>query len=144
MISVVVLDNVVEADEIYYMRTEKDYRFEYFKSTGAGGQHRNKTLSGVKCIHIPTGIKQERTTKCQHSNKRMALEAVNNELDAMIRQCKFNMINSQRSSAMGSGERGSRTRTYKFQEGMIIDHVKGKTADIRIFYKGQLDKLFDK
>jgi peptide chain release factor 1 len=125
------------------MRSDSDYRFEIFKSQGAGGQSRNKTSSGVKCIHVPTGIKQERTTKCQHSNRKTSLAAVNKILDDMISDNIADTINTQRSSNMGTGKRGSKIRIYKFQKGLVNNVKNGKQLTIKQFFKGSIDKLWN-
>ena len=125
-----------------YKRNKSDYKFEIFKSSGPGGQNRNKVSSGVKCIHIPTGIKQERTAKCQHTNKKNALDAVNRILDEHITNIATQKIQIQRTSNIGSGERGSKTRIYKFQQGVVIDNKSGKKISIKQLFKGNINKLW--
>jgi len=143
VLTVAVLDHNIQIESEYNMRSDSDYMFEIFKSSGPGGQNRNKVSSGVKCIHIPTGIKQERTTKCQHSNKKMAREAVDRLLDEQIDFDTKHAINTQRTDGIGSGSRGSKVRMYKFQEGVVINITTGKRMQIKQFFKGKVNKLWD-
>ena len=133
---------MLAGDDDYYRRDNSDYRFEIFKSSGPGGQNRNKVSSGVKCIHIPTGIKQERTAKCQHTNKKNALDAVNRLLDEHILNTATQQVQNQRISNIGSGERGTKMRVYKFQQGLVIDNKSGKRISIKQCFKGNINKLW--
>jgi peptide chain release factor 1 len=108
----------------------------------AGGQHKNKTLSAIKCIHIPTGIKQERSSRDQHKNKREARLAVDKMLDSLISEEQLARENTQRSDMVGSGMRGDKIRTYRFQEDIIIDHTSGKKLNLKQVFRGNMDKLW--
>lgn len=121
------------------LQDEKHFRYEYFKASGNGGQHRNKTTSAVRCIHIPTGIRQERTAKCQHSNKKNATEAVRQILNDAIEHKTQNKRNDQRCNSIDN----QRTRTYKFQKGVVIDHRNNKSISAKQFKKGELYKLWN-
>ncbi len=126
----------------YTQRADSDYIFEIFKSSGPGGQNKNKVSSGVKCIHIPTGIKQERTSKCQHANRKTSREAVNKLLDEMISIESMMNINTQRTDTMGTGSRGSKVRLYKFQQGVVHNIATGKKIQIKQFFKGNVNRLW--
>jgi len=143
VISVAVIDYSMATSSKYTQRTNSDYIFEIFKSSGPGGQNRNKVSSGVKCIHIPTGIKQERTSKCQHANRKTSREAVDNILDEMILAERMMDINTQRTDTMGTGGRGSKVRLYKFQQGFVHNVASGKKIQIKQFFKGRVDELWD-
>lgn len=126
------------------MRDDKYYHFELFKSTGAGGQKKNKTLSAIKCIHLPTGIKQERDSRSQSKNKIDAKNAVNKILDERIHnECHFKR-NNNRSSMIGSGMRGDKIRTYRFQDDRVTDHITGKSAKLKNLMRGNINKLWNK
>lgn len=141
--TVAVLDSTYSAEDKYFQRDLRYYKFEPFKSTGAGGQHRNKTMSGIKCIHLPTGVKQERTTKCQHSNKREALAAVNRILDEMAQEEARGSRNDKRVAGVGSGMRGDKIRTYQFQRDLVTDHNSGKTASCKRILRGNMDIFWE-
>ena len=121
---------------------ESDFKYEYFKSRGAGGQHRNKTTSGVRCIHIPSGIKQERTSKCQHSNKKEVTDAVINMIMKQQSITENKTKNILRKGMVGTGMRGDKRRTYRFQDDTTVDHVNNCTGSCKRIMKGYFDILW--
>ena len=141
-VTVAVLDGAYSADSKYSLREDHHYFFEIFKSQGAGGQSRNKTSSGVKCIHLPTGITQERTEKCQHANRKNARIAVDKLLDSLITGEMSATQNNERSDRVGSGMRGDKIRTYRFQEDLIIDHQTDKKFNLKQAFRGNFDKFW--
>jgi len=141
-VTVAVLDDSYSADSKYMQREDDDYIFEIFKSQGAGGQSRNKTSSGVKCIHLPTGIKQERTAKCQHANRKNAKTAVDKLLDSLIFGEQSANQNDDRYAMVGSGMRGDKIRTYRFQEDIVIDHTTDKKVNLKQVFRGNMDKFW--
>jgi len=138
-----VLDVAYGSDSKYLLREDHHYFFEIFKSQGAGGQSRNKTSSGVKCIHLPTGIKQERTAKCQHTNRKNARIAVDKMLDSMMFNQQNSNQNNERSNMVGSGMRADKIRTYRFQEDIIINHVNNKKYNLKQVFRGHFDKFWE-
>lgn len=138
-VTVAILDEAYTANSKYMLREDHHYYFEPFKSTGAGGQHKNKTLSAIKCIHIPTGIKQERSSRDQHKNKREARIAVDKMLDSLIIEEQNANQNTERSDMVGSGMRGDKIRTYRFQEDIIIDHISDKKVNLKQVFRGNMD-----
>ena len=82
-VTVAVLDNDYDASSVLNQREDEHFHFELFKSTGCGGQKKNKTLSAVKCIHLPTGIKQQLYRRTQHANRRDSKSAVEKILDSI-------------------------------------------------------------
>lgn len=120
------------------LQDDKHFRYEYFKASGNGGQHRNKTTSAVRCIHIPTGLKQERTARCQHANKKNATQAVREMLNDIVAQKTNTKRNDQRCDSLDN----QRTRTYKFQKGIIVDHNNNTSISVKQFKKGELFKLW--
>lgn len=141
-VTVAILDNNDIADEKYLLRDDHHYYYELFKSTGCGGQKKNKTLSAIKCIHIPTGIKQERDSRSQSKNKIDSRLAVDKILDSMLLSEQHYNRNTQRSSLVGSGMRGDKIRTYRFQDDKIIDHASNKTVRLKSVMRGNMDKLW--
>lgn len=141
-VTVAVLDENYSADSKYSLREDHHYVFELFKSTGCGGQKKNKTLSAIKCIHIPTGIKQERDSRSQSKNKLEARAAVNKILDSMMSgEIQANQ-NSERSGMVGTGMRGDKIRTYRFQEDIILDHQSGKKFNLKQMFRGNFNKFW--
>lgn len=141
-ITVAIMDGSAKADDVFMMRSDNDFEFQIFKSSGAGGQHRNKTSSAVRCIHIPTGLKQERTTKCQHSNRKTAKAAVL----ALLDESSHSQVNGKNASIrkhqVGSGMRGDKRRTYREQDDMVTDHVTGKTHRMKKVMRGDFMPLW--
>ena len=125
------------------MREDHHYYFELFKSSGCGGQKKNVTLSAVKCIHLPTGIKQIRDSRDQHKNRRDGKNAVNKILDEMIIAEKLLNQNTDRSSMVGSGMRSDKIKTYRFQDGILYDHRTGKKHNLKQIMKGNVDKCWN-
>ena len=100
-----------------------DLRRDTFRASGAGGQHVNKTESGVRFTHIPTGIVAESTDgRSQHKNQDIAL----NRLYAKIHETQKNQHDSkvaaERRSLVGSGDRSDKVRTYNFPQNRVTDH----------------------
>jgi len=141
-VTVAVLDDSYAADSKYMQREDHHYRFELFKSTGCGGQKKNKTLSAIKCIHLPTGIKQERDSRSQSKNKIEARMAVDKLLDEMMTGEQQLNQNNVRSGMVGSGMRGDKIRTYRFQEDLIINHATDKKFNLKQIFRGNFDKFW--
>ena len=141
-VTVAILDESYTADSKYSLREDHHYYFELFKSTGCGGQKKNKTLSAIKCIHLPTGIKQERDSRSQSKNKIESRSAVDKILDSLISgECQANQ-NNMRSGMVGSGMRGDKIRTYRFQEDIIINHTTDKKFNLKQIFRGNFDKFW--
>lgn len=102
---------------------ERDLRIDTYRSSGAGGQHVNKTDSAVRLTHIPTGIvvacQQERS---QHKNKDLAMRLLKAKIVEVDKQKKDEAMASTRSQQVGSGDRSERIRTYNFPQNRITDH----------------------
>eukprot|EP00904_Undaria_pinnatifida_P012233 jgi/Undpi1/813/HiC_scaffold_10.g04277.m1 len=118
--SVVVM---MEAEEIDLKMEQRDLRFEVFRASGAGGQHVNTTESAVRVTHVPTGItasiQDERT---QHTNREKALKVLRSRVFEVRRQERAREEAAVRASAVGSGDRSERIRTYNFPQDRITDH----------------------
>ncbi|MBI5345598.1 MAG: peptide chain release factor 1 [Chlamydiae bacterium] len=102
---------------------EKDLRIDTYRSSGAGGQHVNRTDSAVRLTHLPTGIvvacQEERS---QHKNKEKAMRYLYAKLDEKRREDQQKAISAVRSTQVGSGDRSERIRTYNFSQNRVTDH----------------------
>jgi peptide chain release factor 1 len=136
-----------DAGEIEIDVNPADLRIDTFRSSGAGGQHVNKTDSAIRITHVPTGVVVEsQTERSQHANrdkamkrlKAMLIEAETAKRDAAQAQ--------ERKLQVGSGDRSQRIRTYNFPQGRITDHrVEGLTLyDLPNILEGHLDALVER
>ena len=100
-----------------------DIKMEVFRSSGAGGQHINKTSSAVRLIHEPTGIVVEcQTERSQFQNKDNAMRMLRTKLYDMEKQKQDSEVRNARKSQVGSGDRSEKIRTYNYPQGRITDH----------------------
>ncbi len=139
---VAVLDSDVVTDERFAQLSDDDFRVEWFSGTGKGGQHRNKKQNSCRVVHIPTGIIEARQGRKRETNLREAKDAILKRLaDAQTEEAN-NMMSDIRQSQMGSGMRGDKIRTYRFQDNNVVDHVSGKKAKCTKVMKGNFDLLW--
>ena len=122
-----------------------DIRMEVFRSSGAGGQHINKTSSAVRLIHEPTGIVVEcQTERSQFQNKDNAMKMLKTKLYDIEKQKQDSEIANSRKSQVGSGDRSEKIRTYNYPQGRITDHRIGFSIyQMEDFLNGNLDEMID-
>ena len=122
-----------------------DIRMEVFRSSGAGGQHINKTSSAVRLIHEPTGIVVEcQTERSQFQNKDNAMRMLKTKLYDMEKQKQDSEVRNARKSQVGSGDRSEKIRTYNYPQGRITDHRIGLSIyQMEDFLNGNLDEMID-
>lgn len=106
---------------------DSDLRIERMRSSGAGGQHVNKTESAIRMTHIPTGISASSSEKSQHVNREKALEVLKVRLYEKERSERDKARAESRTSQVGSGDRSQKIRTYNFPENRVTDHRIGLT-----------------
>ena len=133
------------AEEVDVEINPEDVKMEVFRSSGAGGQHINKTSSAVRLIHIPTGMVaecQEERSQLQNREKAMRL------LRARLYEIEYNKKHDEAAEAkrsqVGTGDRSEKIRTYNFPQGRVTDHRIGLTLySIDKVLNGDLDPLLD-
>lgn len=101
---------------------DKDIRIDTYRSSGAGGQHVNKTDSAVRLTHFPSGIVVTSSEKSQHQNRANAMRVLKVRLYEREREALANERSGMRSAQVGSGDRSERIRTYNFPQGRVTDH----------------------
>ncbi|PCM43727.1 peptide chain release factor 1 [Marinobacter sp. ANT_B65] len=113
-----------EADEAEAIEINKaDLRVDTFRSSGAGGQHVNKTDSAIRITHIPTGIVVEcQEERSQHKNRAKAMSFLASRLQNAETERQQKSMAETRKSLVGSGDRSERIRTYNFPQGRVTDH----------------------
>ncbi len=136
---------IPEADEVDEIAINPaDLKVDTFRSSGAGGQHVNKTESAIRITHVPTGVVVEcQTERSQHANRDKAMKRLKAQLLDAERQRQEAAQAESRRLQVGSGDRSQRIRTYNFPQGRITDHrVEGLTLyDLPNVLAGDMDAL---
>lgn len=132
-----------ELEEVEFEILDKDLRIDTYRSSGAGGQHVNKTDSAIRMTHLPTGIvvtcQDERS---QLKNREKAMMILKAKLYEFYQGQKNKEYADSRKSQVGTGDRSERIRTYNFPQGRITDHRIGFTAyNLLDFMNGDIDEL---
>jgi peptide chain release factor 1 len=136
-----------EAEDIDVEINEKDLRIDTYRSSGAGGQHVNKTDSAVRITHIPSGIvTSSQTERSQIQNKANAMKMLATKLYEKQREEQQSSRDSLRKGQVGSGDRSEKIRTYNFPEQRVTDHrIKLTLHSLEDFMAGGkgLDEMID-
>ena len=132
-------------DDIEIEINPADIKMEVFRSSGAGGQHINKTSSAVRLIHEPSGIVVEcQTERSQFQNRDNAMRMLRTKLYEIEKQKQDSEIANSRKSQVGSGDRSEKIRTYNYPQGRITDHRIGMSIyQMENFLNGDLDEMID-
>jgi len=134
-----------EAEEVELDIDDKDIRTDIYHASGAGGQHVNKTASAVRLTHIPTGIvvamQDERS---QIKNREKAMKVLRARIYDKYEQEAQNEYDANKKSAIGTGERSERIRTYNFPQNRVTDHRINLTIQqLDKILNGELDEIID-
>jgi peptide chain release factor 1 len=132
----------LDATSLFLQRDDADFRVEWFSGSGAGGQHRNRHLNCSRIWHVPTGLKQERQGRSREANYREAMAALIVMLDDRLQSGSKAIEDDVRRQQIGSGMRGDKRRTYRFQDDQVVDHVTGKSMQVSKAMKGGLADLW--
>ena len=119
-----------------------DFKIDWYSGCGAGGQHRNKHQNSCRVTHVPTGIVRKAETRHRESSFRAAMEAIRQALDQAAEAQGHAAENTIRRGQVGSGMRGDKRRTYRFQDDAVVDHVTGKKARCSDVMRGSIDRLW--
>lgn len=132
-----------EATEVDFKIDEKDLKIDVYRSSGAGGQHVNKTESAVRITHLPTGeVVACQDERSQIKNRERAMNVLRSRLYEKERQRLADERSQNRKSQVGSGDRSERIRTYNFPQGRVTDHRIGLTLyQISDVMDGNLEPL---
>ena len=134
-----------EADEVEVDINPADLKIDTFRSSGAGGQHINKTSSAIRVTHIPTGMVVEcQDERSQYKNKDKALKVLRARLYDIAKSEHDEAIASDRRLQVGTGDRSERIRTYNFPQGRVTDHRIGLTLyKLDSIMNGDIDEIVD-
>ena len=134
-----------EAEEVEFTINPNDLQIDTFRSSGAGGQHVNKTESAIRITHLPTGVVVEcQDERSQYKNKDRAMKILRTKLSEAELEKQTAAIAAQRRSQVGSGDRSERTRPYNFPQGRVPDHRltgDNKNFNIDAVINGGLDPI---
>ena len=134
-----------EAEEVDIEINPADLQIDTFRSSGAGGQHINKTESAIRITHIPTGtIVECQDERSQHKNKEKAMKILRSRILEQETEKKNAEIAGDRKAQVGTGNRNERIRTYNYPQGRVSDHRIGLTLyKLEQILNGDLDELID-
>ena len=134
-----------EADEVELEINPKDLQIDTFRSSGAGGQHINKTSSAIRITHLPTGTVVEcQDERSQYKNKDKAMKVLRSRLFEAKQQEHDAKIASERKSQVGTGDRSERIRTYNYSQGRMTDHRIGFTLyRLDDLLNGNIEEVID-
>jgi len=134
-----------EAQEIDLVINQSDLRVDFFRSSGAGGQHVNTTDSAVRITHIPTGtVVSCQDERSQHKNKASAMKVLRSRILATQREKTLQEQSKNRKSLIGSGERSEKIRTYNYPQNRVSDHQADITLKkLDVVMLGELDEIVE-
>ena len=134
-----------EMDELDFQINSTDLQVDTFRSSGAGGQHVNKTESAIRITHLPTGTVVEcQDERSQHKNRERAMKILASRLYEEEQRKQAAALAAERKSQVGTGDRSERIRTYNFPQGRVTDHRIGLTLyKIEQIMNGDLDEVID-
>ncbi|MCO6018394.1 MULTISPECIES: peptide chain release factor 1 [Carnobacterium] len=134
-----------EAEEVELNLADKDIRTDIYHASGAGGQHVNKTASAVRLTHLPTGIAVAmQDERSQIKNREKAMKILRARVYDMLQTEAQSEYDANRKSAIGTGDRSERIRTYNFPQNRVTDHRIGLTIQkLDQILAGKLDEVID-
>ena len=134
-----------EAEEVDVDIKQDDLRFDFYRASGAGGQHVNKTESAVRITHIPTNtVVTCQDEKSQHKNKARAMKVLASRIMQAEQERLHNEMAADRKSQVGSGDRSERIRTYNYPQGRMTDHRVNVTMySLERFMDGEIQTVVD-
>ena len=134
-----------EYDEVDIDIDPKDIRTDVYRSSGAGGQHINKTSSAVRMTHLPTGIVVAmQDQRSQQQNRQKAMQILKSRVYDYYESQNQNEYDEQRKSAVGTGDRSERIRTYNYPQNRVTDHRIGLSLNkLDRIMNGDLEEIID-
>ena len=136
---------LAEAEDVELEINPKDLQIDTFRSSGAGGQHVNKSESAIRITYLPTGLVVEcQDERSQYKNKDRAMKILRSKLLEEKKQEQQGKIAEERRSQVGTGDRSERIRTYNFPQGRVTDHRINLTLyRIESIMNGDLNEIID-
>lgn len=122
---------------------DKELEWKTCRSSGAGGQHTNKTDSAVALKHLPSGLIVRVESRSQYQNKQDALQILKNKLSLLQREKSRLSRDASRKEQMGTGMRGDKIRTIRQQDDQVHDHELNKRISYKDYSRGNWDGFID-
>lgn len=117
---------------------DNDLNIVWFSGTGKGGQHRNKHQNSCKVTHLPTGISESRQGRIRNTNLNEAKNAIEKRVEEYYKNLKDDKVSKNRKKQVGTGMRGDKTFTYRFQDDTVKNHQNGKTMKLKKYLNGNM------
>jgi peptide chain release factor 1 len=133
---------VIDPQVISTVIAEHDLEIEWYSGTGAGGQHRNKHQNSARVTHLPTGIVVTAQCRSRENSKAQAVAEIQQRVDNLLKTAYNSGIASDRKAQVGSGMRGDKIRTYRFQDDVVKDHMTDKVASVKKVLAGNFNLLW--
>jgi len=137
-VTVAVIDPTVREKEY----KDTDFKIEWYSGTGAGGQHRNKHQNSCRITHIETGLVSTAQCRSRINSLDEAKTALLNQLKGNDNRTQKTALAIERKEQVGSGMRGDKIRTYRFQDDTVKDHVTEKVASVKQVMKGNFELMW--
>jgi len=137
---------VIDSEEACTAPTiqQGDLKIEWYSGTGAGGQYRNKHQNSCRITHLPTGTIAKAECRSRQNSLNEAMSEIQRRVDEMTQRQYNNTVAVDRRRQVGSGMRGDKIRTYRFQDDVVQDHLTGQRAKCTQILKGNIDLLWPK
>lgn len=133
---------VIDPSQPKFELDQKDLRIEWYSGTGAGGQHRNKHQNSARVTHVPSGTVVTAQCRSRENSLSQAMDTIVERLDSVFRNQYNSNVASTRKQQVGSGMRGDKIRTYRFQDDRVQDHISNKVASAKKVLAGNFDLLW--
>lgn len=133
---------VIDPSISNFVHSKNDFKIEWYSGTGCGGQHKNKHQNSCRITHIPSGITQTSQTRSRENSLSDAKSKLELLLIDKYRKESESTTALIRKNQVGSGERGDKIRTYRFQDNVVTDHNTGKSAPCDQIMKGRFKLLW--
>ncbi len=121
---------------------KNDLKIEWYSGTGAGGQYRNKHQNSCRITHLPTGVTAKAECRSRQNSLDEAMAELERRIDFEQKRSYNNTVANDRKRQVGSGMRGDKIRTYRFQDDTVQDHLTGCRAKCSSVLKGNIDLLW--
>ena len=122
---------------------DSDLRIEWYSGTGCGGQHKNKHQNSCRLTHIPSGVVTTAQTRDRTNSLKLAKQEIVKRVSEAQALSVSNKTAQVRKDQVGSGMRGDKVRTIRFQDNTAVDHITGKRTTAEKFMKGFMDQLWN-